>query len=67
MEGTEAVEQSSTESSAGLNQEEWETWLNTHNKLSEEMNDTKHTLLALQELVSVCRIYIIKGRLKLKE
>ena len=55
LEGTEAVEHSSTESSGGRggpNPEEWETWLNTHNKLAEEMNDTKHTLIALQELVS---------------
>ena len=55
LEGTEAVEHSSTESSGGSggpNPEEWETWLNTHNKLAEEMNDTKHTLIALQELVS---------------
>ena len=55
LEGTEAVEHSSTESSGGSegpNPEEWETWLNTHNKLAEEMNDAKHTLIALQELVS---------------
>ncbi len=49
LDGTEAVE-SSAESDAP-SREEWEAWVNTHNKLSEEMNETKHTLLTLQELV----------------
>ena len=57
LEGTEAIEQSGSESS-GPNQVEWEAWLNAHNKLSQEMNETKHTLLTLQELVRYLSFFL---------
>ncbi len=49
LEGTEG----SSVDSIGPSQEEWELWLDQHNKLNDEMEETKQTLLKLQQLVSI--------------